>query len=164
MFYLLLILFVYSLLNHRVYHIHRSEGNHRWAADKQYHELNTNNYKTLNNDWHARGRERFFGFFGMGKVVYTNSYRVKGSFTYISIMIKIPAGKEVGIDIGLVDGYDGYRTGSKYKNKLIAVVPKIKWEDPAKKDMFISYSQFGSASINTTGWLNKKPLFPKIGK
>ena len=164
MFYLLLALLVYSIATHRVYHINGSEGNHRWAADKQYNELNTRTYKTLNNTWNARGRERFWGMFGAGSLAFTNSYRVKGSFNYISFMIRIPNGVEVGIDIGLITGYCGYKTGIKYNNKLVAITPKIRWINPDKKDGFITYSQFGSASINTTGWLNRKPLFPKIGE
>ena len=144
-----------------MYYINNSEGNHRWASDKFYKDLETGEYKALSNTWNARGRERYLGFFGSGRTSCSNSFRRDCVFNYLSIMIKLPNKLEVGVDFGTVSGYEGYKkTGLTYKGKLIAVVPKIRWADPSSPETaFVSHSQFGSASIDTSGWVQKSSLY-----
>jgi hypothetical protein len=159
---LLLILFiVYSLYTHRVYIINESEGNHRWAAEKFYKDLETGVYKSLSNSWSAKGRERYLGFFGAGTITCSNSFRRPTVFKYFSVMIRIPNKVEVGIDFGTVSGYEGYKkTGLKIGDKLIAVVPKIRYANPSfPETAFVAHSQFGSASIDTSGWVQKSSLY-----
>jgi len=158
---LMLLIVVYSLMNHRVYYINNSEGNHRWAKEKFYKDLETGEYKALSNDWCARGTERYLGFFGKGSVTCSNSFRKHADFNYLSFMIRIPNKTEIGVDIGFVSGYKGYKkSGIFFKDKLFAVVPKIRYADPSFPDTaFVSHSQFGSASIDTSGWVMKSSLY-----
>ena len=148
----------YSYKTHRVFYTKHSEGHHKYASLHTYTDIVTGRTMAYNNTWNAAGVERFFGFIGWGVMNFTNSYRLPARFKYMSILIRLPMGFEVGVDIGLVAGYNRYKQGFKIGDRLLAVCPRIRWVDPSDQNSFISYRQFGSASVTTRGWTNYRPI------
>ena len=108
----------------------------------------------FNDVWEGKGKETYFGWFGYGHIDFTNSFRRPTIFKYFSIMIAVPGDKEIGVDIGIVRGYKGYKEGIYIGEWLTGVCPRMRWVDSRSKDRFVSLRQFGSASIKTYGTTN----------
>ena len=141
----------YSYKTHRCYRTTHSEGHHKWAQSYEYDRLKTGEHLRLNDDWKARGVETCAGWIGWGSIHCTNSFRRDCTFKYVSLMIDFPYLFEVGIEVGFVTGYYGYKKGIAFGDQLFGICPKMRWRDPVNRSKFISVRQFGSASITTTG-------------
>lgn len=157
-FALILLFIIYSYKTDRVYYTKESEGNHRYGSQHTYVDIDTGVTMAFNNNWNAGGVERHFGFIGWGRQSFTNSFRLNSRFEYVSFMIRLPMNMEVGFQTGFVTGYNRYKPGFKIGDKLFGVCPTIRWVDPSDKNSFISYRQFGSASIHTKGWIDNNPI------
>ena len=142
---------IYSGLTYRVLTTDSSDGHHKYCKSYYYTDPDTKEEMRFNDVWDGKGEETYFGWLGYGRIDFTNSFRRPTTFKYLSIMISVPGDKEIGIDIGIVRGYKGYKEGIYIGEWLIGVCPRMRWVDSRSKDRFVSLRQFGSASIKTYG-------------